>query len=112
MNELAFNKALQAIWELVGAANKYIDETAPWALAKEESLRPRLATVMYNLLEGTRLIALLAAPFLPETGASILKTLGIPVKELQLDGNDRWGLLPPGTQVAKAAPLFPRIETE
>ncbi len=112
MEELAFNKALQAIWELVGAANKYIDETAPWALAKEESLRPRLATVMYNLLEGTRIIALLVAPFMPETGASILKTLGIPVQELQLDGNDRWGQLPPGTQVAKAAPLFPRIETE
>ena len=112
MDELAFNKALQAIWELVGAANKYIDETAPWALAKEESLRPRLATVMYNLLEGARIIALLVAPFMPETGASILQTLGVPTKELQLDGNDRWGQLPPGIQVAKAAPLFPRIETE
>jgi methionyl-tRNA synthetase len=112
MNELAFNKALQAIWELVGAANKYIDETAPWALAKDESLRPRLATVMYNLLEGTRLIALLVAPFMPETGVSILATLGIPRQELQLDGNDSWGKLQPGAQVAKAAPLFPRIETE
>ncbi len=112
MNELAFNKALQAIWELVGAANKYIDETAPWALAKEESLRPRLATVMYNLLEGTRIIALLVAPFMPETGASILATLGIPRQELRLDGNDAWGQLVPGTQVAKAAPLFLRIVTE
>ena len=48
MDDLAFNKALQTIWELVGAANKYIDETAPWSLAKDESSRPRLGTVVYN----------------------------------------------------------------
>jgi len=112
MNELSFNKALQAIWELVGAANKYIDETAPWALAKDESQKPRLGTVMYNLLEGTRLIALLTAPFMPDTAASILKTLGLDSTDVQLDGNDGWGLLPPGTTIAKATPLFPRIETE
>ncbi|OHB28270.1 MAG: methionine--tRNA ligase [Desulfuromonadaceae bacterium GWC2_58_13] len=112
MNELSFNKALQAIWELVGAANKYIDETAPWGLAKDENLKPRLGTVMYNLLEGTRLIALLTAPFMPETAASILATLGLDQTDLSLDGNDTWGLLPPGTAIAKATPLFPRIEAE
>ncbi|HBT82647.1 MAG TPA: methionine--tRNA ligase, partial [Desulfuromonas sp.] len=68
MNDLAFNKALQTVWELVGAANKYIDDTAPWTLAKDEALRPRLATVMYNLCEAVRLIALLVKPFMPETG--------------------------------------------
>ncbi len=112
INELAFNKTLQAIWELVSAANKYIDETAPWSLAKDENLRPRLGTVMYNLLEGTRLIALLVAPFMPETGASILGTLGLDQTDLALDGNDTWGLLQPGATIAKAAPLFPRIEIE
>ncbi|WP_432823060.1 methionine--tRNA ligase [Trichloromonas sp.] len=112
MNELAFNKTLQAIWELVSAANKYIDETAPWALAKDEKLRPRLGTVMYNLLEGTRLIALLVAPFMPETGASILVTLGLDQTDLTLDGNDTWGLLQPGAAIAKATPLFPRIEMD
>ncbi|MEJ2200353.1 MAG: methionine--tRNA ligase [Desulfuromonadaceae bacterium] len=112
MNELAFNKALQAIWDLVGAANKYIDETAPWTLAKDENLKPRLGTVMYNLLEGTRLIALLVAPFMPETGASILTLLGLDATDQTLDDKDRWGLLPAGTDIAKAAPLFPRIETE
>jgi methionyl-tRNA synthetase len=112
MNELSFNKTLQAIWELVSVANKYIDETAPWTLAKDENLRPRLGTVMYTLLEGTRLIALLVAPFMPDTGASILKTLGLDQTDLTLDGNDTWGLLQPGSTVSKAAPLFPRIETE
>ncbi len=112
INELSFNKTLQAIWELVSASNKYIDETAPWSLAKDENLRPRLGTVMYNLLEGTRLIALLLAPFMPETGASILGTLGLDQTDVTLDGNDTWGLLKPGTTIAKASPLFPRIETE
>jgi methionyl-tRNA synthetase len=112
MNELSLHKALQAIWELVSASNKYIDETAPWSLAKDENLRPRLGTVMYNLLEGTRLIALLVAPFMPATGTSILATLGLDPADIALDGNDTWGLLQPGTTVAKATPLFPRIETE
>ncbi len=76
MNELAFNKALQAIWELVGAANKYIDDTAPWALAKDPAQREHLGTVMYNLLEAVRLIALLVAPFLPETAGKMLATVG------------------------------------
>jgi methionyl-tRNA synthetase len=112
MSELAFNKALQTIWELVSAANKYIDEVAPWTLAKDEALRPRLGTVMYNLLEGVRLIALLVGPYMPETAVSIMATLGNDNRELTLDGHDGWGGLKPGTTVEKAAPLFPRIETE
>ena len=112
MEELAFNKALQTIWDLVSAANKYIDETAPWILAKKDEDRPRLATVMYNLLEGVRLIALLAAPFMPTTGARILTILGQPETALSLADHDAWGGLQPGTSVEKAEPLFPRIENE
>jgi methionyl-tRNA synthetase len=112
MNELAFNKALQTIWELIGAANKYIDETAPWALAKEEANRTRLGTVMYNLIEAVRLIGLLAAPFMPETASRIMETLGCDPADLALDGKDGWGGLTAGAQIAKAAPLFPRIEAE
>jgi len=111
MEDLAFNKALQTIWDLVSAANKYIDETAPWALAKDESLRPRLETVMYNLLEGQRLIALLIAPFMPETAEKIMETLGCSAHGTKLEGQDGWGELSPGTNVEKAPPLFPRIET-
>ena len=76
MNELAFNKALQSIWDVVGATNKYIDDTAPWTLAKDPAQTERLATVMFTLLEAVRLIGLLAAPFMPDTGAKIAGILG------------------------------------
>ena len=112
MDELAFNKALQSIWELVSAANKYIDDTAPWALAKDESATDRLGTVMYNLLESVRLISLLIDPFMPQTAAKIDAILGLDPKKLHLEGQDAWGGLQPGSRVAKAEPLFPRIETE
>lgn len=111
MEALAFNKALQSIWELVSAANKYIDDSAPWALAKDESQHERLGTVMYNLLEGVRLIGLLVTPFMPETGANICRILGIDPTNHQLDQHDSWGLLKPGTIIEKASPLFPRIES-
>jgi methionyl-tRNA synthetase len=112
MNEQAFNKALQAIWELVGLANKYIDDTSPWGLAKDPEQKPRLETVLYNLLEAVRLIALLVGPFMPETAEKILANLGDEQKDLGLEGRDAWGGLQPGTVIAKAAPLFPRIDKE
>jgi len=112
MNELAFNKALQSIWEMVGAANKYIDESTPWALAKDPAQQERLGTVMYTLLEAVRLIGLLVTPFMPETGARIAAILGRDPAVVQIDGHADWGGLQPGTTVAKAEPLFPRIETE
>jgi len=112
MDALAFNKALQSIWELVSAANKYIDDSAPWALAKDAGQVERLGTVMYNLLEAVRLIGLLITPFMPETGASICRILGLDPDDQDLVEHDSWGLLQPGTMIEKAAPLFPRIETE
>jgi len=112
LGEMAFNKALMAIWELISAGNKYIDDTAPWSLAKDPAQQERLATVMYNLHEGIRIIALLAAPFMPETGAKIMAILGQDSGKLALEGQDHWGELQPGTSIEKAAPLFPRIETE
>jgi methionyl-tRNA synthetase len=107
MNELAFNRALQSIWELVGAANKYIDDTTPWALAKDPARRERLATVMYHLLEAVRLIGLLVTPFMPDTGAKLHTLLG-----LAGTGPRAWGGLQPGTRISKTEPLFPRIEAE
>jgi len=112
IDEMAFNKALMAIWELISAGNKYIDDTAPWALAKDPEQQARLATVMYNLHEAIRLIALLITPFMPETGEKIMEILGCESGELILEGQDQWGGLQAGTKIEKAAPLFPRIETE
>jgi methionyl-tRNA synthetase len=112
IEEMAFNKALISIWELISAGNKYIDETAPWTLAKDPAQQERLATVIYNLLESIRIIALLVAPFMPETGSKILNLLGCDGNNLQLEGQDQWGGLQAGSEIAKAKPLFPRIETE
>jgi len=103
---------LQSIWELISAGNKYIDDSAPWSLAKDPDQQGRLATVMYNLMELQRLVALLVAPFMPDSARTILCSLGVPKSESALEGYDAWGGLKPGVSIAKASPLFPRIETE
>ncbi len=110
LEELAFSKALQAIWEVIGAGNKYIDETTPWALAKDPAQQGRLATVMYCLLEVQRLIHSLVAPFMPETARKALTSLGWTD---EISGEDLvWGKLVPGAVITKAEALFPRIETK
>jgi methionyl-tRNA synthetase len=113
MDDLAFSKALGSIWEIISASNKYIDETAPWALAKEEKDRPRLATVLYNGLESLRIGALLLAAFMPATSEKMWSQLGMETNlwEQSFDENGRWGGLKPGKRLAKPAPLFPRIDT-
>jgi len=108
MEDLAFSKALQAIWEVVSAGNKYIDETAPWALAKNPAQKERLATVMYTLLESQRITHILLSAFIPKTAAKALHYLGW--KEAPSKTGLSWGRLKPGTTILKAEPLFPRIE--
>jgi methionyl-tRNA synthetase len=112
MDDLAFNKALVSIWEIVNACNKYVDETGPWSLAKEEKDRPRLATVLYHALESLRLIALLLAAFMPSTSEKMWSQLGLEENfwEQNLVENRKWGGLKPGRRVAKPSPLFPRID--
>ncbi|AAR35608.1 MULTISPECIES: methionine--tRNA ligase [Geobacter] len=108
MDELAFSKGLQAIWEVISAGNKYIDETAPWALAKDPAKREYLGTVMYTLLEAQRIVHLVLSAFMPRTSAKALGYLGWtePCREEDL----AWGRLAPGTLIVKAEALFPRIE--
>ena len=110
MEELAFSKALQNIWEVVSAGNKYIDETAPWALAKDSGQRERLATVMYCLLESQRIVYFLLSAFMPKTAARALNYLGW--EEAPTETGFAWGALKAGTVVIKAEALFPRIEGE
>jgi methionyl-tRNA synthetase len=112
MGDLAFNRALASIWEIVNATNKYVDETAPWSLAKEEKDRPRLATVLYEALEALRIIALLLAAFMPSTSEKMWSQLGIEENlwEQNLKENGKWGRLKPGRRVAKPTPLFPRLD--
>lgn len=110
MNSLAYNEALIAIWQFVNRANKYVEETAPWTLAKTD--RERLGTVLYNLVESLRLIAYATYPFIPGTAERIANQLGITL-ELGKDWGQtrRWGEYQPGKKVTdKPVPLFPKKE--
>jgi methionyl-tRNA synthetase len=108
MDDLGFSKALQAIWEVVSAGNKYIDESAPWVLAKDPAQKGRLATVMYCLLESQRIVHTLLAAFMPATAAKALQSLGCQ-GEIDKAGL-AWGGLKTGTVIVKAEALFPRME--
>jgi len=112
-------RALMALWELVSATNKYVDERAPWQLAKEGRDR-ELDVALYDTLEAVRIVAYLLEPFMPETARRILQSLGQSLPEDPQEGafrgppflQDRiqWGGLEPGTQTIKSKPLFPRLE--
>jgi methionyl-tRNA synthetase len=108
IEDMAFSKALQSIWEVISAGNKYIDETAPWVLAKDPAQKERLATVMYYMLESQRIVYFLLAAFMPKTAEKGLGYLGIS-QAPDCDGLV-WGVLQAGTAIAKAEALFPRIE--
>jgi methionyl-tRNA synthetase len=113
LSGLTFNRYLQDAWVLVTRANRYVEENAPWALAKKNDLA-RLATVLYNLAESLRLIALYLYPVLPGTAQRIWEALGAD-KQLaasRLDDEQPWGLLRPGTAVRPGSQLFPRIDTK
>ncbi len=112
MDGVVFHRALTATWELVNACNKYIDESAPWSLAKNEKDKPRLGTVLYHALESLRLIALLLAPFMPATSETMWAQLGLEENlwKQNFNENGRWGGLKPGSKIVKPAPLFPRID--
>ena len=108
--ELAFHRALEALWRALDQANKYVVETAPFTLAKDPSKRPRVGAILHELTEALRVTAQLVEPFLPETGARLLTLLGLPASRLaELDLP--WGAaFPPGHRTAPPEPLFPRIE--
>jgi methionyl-tRNA synthetase len=107
LEDLAFSRALQSIWEVISAGNKYIDETAPWVLAKDPANQERLGTVMYYMLESQRIVYLLLSAFMPKTSEKGLSYLAWnKVDEEAL----AWGGLQAGTAIAKAEALFPRIE--
>ena len=106
----AFDRALKSVWAFVSRMNKYVDETAPWDLAKDEDQAPRLRTVMYNLLEGLRVVSGLIYPVMPGTAKTMLAHLGAGDTPMRLDSFETWGGLEPGTAITKAKALFPRID--
>ncbi|MGE5677117.1 MAG: methionine--tRNA ligase [Pseudomonadota bacterium] len=111
MDKLLFSNALTEIWKLVGRSNKYIDETMPWVLARDEANRERLASVIYNLAEALRVIAVLISPFMPNTPARIFEQLGVLEEGLKKwESIKSFGALKAGTAIRKGGIIFPRIE--
>lgn len=110
MDHMELNQAIKDVWNLIGRANKYIDETAPWILAKDPAQAERLQAVMYNLAEALRIVAILIAPFVPVTAPKIYEQLGLGKLESFFMADAVWGKLATGTKVQKGEPLFPRIE--
>ncbi|HVJ50724.1 methionine--tRNA ligase [Desulfitobacterium sp.] len=102
--------ALESIWRLVARMNKYVDETAPWALAKQENSQARLDQVLHTFAEAIRIFAILCAPFMPKLPGKMLQLLGVDQEMLRWEEADHWDVLPAGIQVEKGQPLFPRID--
>jgi len=116
-NEMQFlkcHKAIASIWNLISKMNKYVVTTAPWELAKDENQKDRLADVIYNLLEGLRVIAGLILPIMPQTSLTMQKHLNIENDNnlSTLDRTAQWGTFETGTSLPKSVTLFPRIDTK
>lgn len=111
MDDFRLADALEAVFEMFSRANKYIDETAPWVLAKDESKRERLGTVLYNLLEVIRWGAVMLAPFIPETSEEILSELGTDKRDFESIGtSERFGGMSAGSHVGDSKVLFARVD--
>lgn len=111
MDDMKINDAINDVWALIRRSNKYIDETTPWVLAKDEAKAQRLQTVLYNLLEAQRIIATLVSPFIPVSAAEMWKQLGLgDFAEANLASAQEWGRYPADTKVCKGHALFPRYD--
>ena len=112
MERYAFQDALAEVFKLIARANKYIDETAPWVLAKDEANRPRLARVMYNLLECLRISGVLLSPFMPDSCTKLFGQIGACAECTTWESAGKWGSLPANVWVERGENLFPRIDIQ
>ena len=112
MERFQFQNALELVFKCIQRANKYIDETAPWALAKDEANRPRLAAVLYNLLESIRICTVLLTPFMPESCEKIFDQIGAEKSVQTWESAAQWGSLSATVTVRKGEAIFPRIDAE
>lgn len=110
MDELQFSSALAVLWQYISRCNKYIDQTMPWMLAKEESKKARLGTVLYNLAESLRIIGVLSSPVMVRTSEQIFKALN--TDKTSWESLSTFGGLEPGSNIVKPDALFPRIDME
>jgi len=113
MDNMEFSVALSELWQFVSRTNKYIDETTPWILAKDENQKDRLGNVMAHLAESLRHIGIMLQPFMTQTPQRMFEQLGINEEELtSWNSLDTVGLIPEGTKVQKGQPIFPRLDIE
>ena len=112
MEKYAFQNGLAEVFKVISRTNKYIDETAPWALGKDETKKARLATVLYSLLESLRVSASLLSPFMPESAAKIAEQIGATAEDVSYENAAKFGVLPKNVTVHKGATLFPRIDMQ
>jgi len=112
LNELSINVALETIWQFIRRTNRYIDQTKPWILGKDESKKSRLSNIMVNLAESIRLITIMIYPFMPVKAKEIWKQLGIKtdLDKINIQEDLLWGKLEPGTVVKPGKSIFPRID--
>ena len=110
IDETQLNNALAEIFKVISRANKYIDETTPWVLGKDESKKARLASVLYNLLETIRICTTLLSCFMPSTMPKVWKQIGADESLITYENAGKTGVLPLDVTVKKGAPLFPRID--
>ena len=112
MEKFQMQNALAEVFRVISRANKYIDETAPWVLAKDETKKPRLARVLYNLLETLRVCGTLLRPFMPESMEKLAAQIGAPEAAMSWEAAAQYGVLPAAASVTKGENLFPRIDME
>lgn len=114
LNILQYSKALESLWRFISRLNKYIDETAPWILIKDEAKKSRLANVMNHLIDGLYKSAVMVSPFMPTSAQEILNQLGINknIENVKVEDILGWNLLPQGHKLGEAKPIFPRIDIE
>ncbi len=112
MDSLLVPEALEEIWKIIIRANKYIDETTPWLLAKDESKRARLQSVIYNLIEAIRMANVLVSPFLTKSYVEVFKKIGVTDEYLEGFGSLEFGAMRSGAKVEKGEALFKRIDIE
>lgn len=110
LDKLNFPGALEQIFALVSRANKYIDETTPWVLAKDDKYRPRLMSVLYNLAECIRIVTILLKPFMPALAPRVSAQLGVDLTNATWADATTWAMTPAGTKVSKGDALFPRVD--
>lgn len=110
MDKTQINNALAEIFKVVSRANKYIDETAPWVLGKDESKKARLATVLYNLLETIRIVSTLLSNFMPTTMPKVWEQIGAAESDITYENAGKFGVLPADVTVHRGEIIFPRID--